>query len=162
MPKRVRFAETSTMILLTEKELQPTWYSKQDIKRFRYNAQLSARKLAKSQASNATKQVAYSVMSGTSLVDGNFNHEEMICGLEHMVSPSLMKALLQRQKLTIAAVRQEQEVQARSGEINVSRLALASMEHSAFCKEWRRRLAYLHMADKEAVDFYSGELVHSC
>lgn len=158
--KRVRFAETSIMIL-TEKESIPNWYSKQDIKRFRYNAELSARRFAKSQASNVIKQVAYSVMSGTSLVDCNFAHKELICGLEHMVSPSLMKALLQRRKHTVDAVMQEQELQSRSGENDVSRLALASMKHSAFTKEWRRRLACLHMTDNEAVNFYSNALVHS-
>jgi hypothetical protein len=166
VPKKVvRFSDTSIMIVTRPKsqaELQASWYTKHEIKRFRHNAELSARRFCKSRASNVIKHVAYSIMSGSPQSDMSFHHKEVVCGLEHMISPSIMKVLMQRRRMTIARVLEEQQIQAQLGEKDPCRIALASMENSAFTREWRRRIACLHMCDeRKVVGFYETALVHS-
>lgn len=131
----------------TEKELQACWYSKHEIKRFRTDVHLAAGRFAKSRASKVIKQIAYSILRGTPQSEVNFHHEEVVLGIEHLISPSVMKILMKKRTMTITRVLDEQEYQTRTGEKSRARLALASMENSAFTKEWRRRLAYLHMSD---------------
>lgn len=156
--KKVRFSELSQMVVTqpkTEDDLLASWYTKHEVKKFKRNAEISAKRFAKSRASHTIKQLAYSIMSGTPQKNANFDHKELVCGLEHILSPSMMKLLMQRRKMTIVRVLEEQDIQRKSGETNISRIALASMENSSLTKEWRRRIACVHWSDTDVVDFYS-------
>eukprot|EP00956_Cyclotella_meneghiniana_P033928 scaffold100473_cov22-Cyclotella_meneghiniana.AAC.1 len=150
--KKVRFSELSQMVLTkptTEADIQASWYNKHEIKKFKHNAEISAKRFAKSRASYTIKRVAYSIMSGTPQTNASIDHKELICGLEHIVSPSMMKLLMQRRKMSVSRVLEEQNIQRKSGETSISRIALASMENSSFTKEWRRRIACLHQSESD-------------
>ena len=150
LKKTVRFSDRSVLIVTnprSDSDRQASWYTKHEIKHFKKNAELAAKKFANSQESNVIKHVAYSVISGTAQSNKNFYHKEHVCGLEHLISPSMLKILVRRRKLTIERVLGEQDVQMKLGESDPSRIALVSMGNSAFTKEWRRRIACLHMSE---------------
>ena len=155
IPKRkVHFSDTSMMIMTkprSEADLKASWYSKNEIKHFRNKTENSARKFAKSRDSKVVEYLAYSVMSGTPQSDINFHHNDIVCGIEHMISGKVLKILIQRRRMTIARVLEEQDVQHRLGEKDFTVIALASMANSAFTKEWRRRIACLHICNQSAI-----------
>lgn len=166
LKKTLRFSDTSVLIVTkprSDSDRQASWYTKHEIRHFRKTAEQAAKRFANSQESNVIKHVAYSVMSGAAQSDKSFHHKELVCGLEHMISPSILKVLIQRRKMTIERVLEEQHVQTELGENDPIRIALASMENSAFTKEWRRRIACLHMSDAREVAVINREpVVHTC
>ena len=148
--KQVHFAETSTLILTeprSESDLLASWYTKRNFQHFRSNIQLSSRALEHARVSTSIKHVAYSIASGTPRSDISFRHQEDVCGIENFISPSLHKILLQKRRKTIASVLEEQDLQRRQGRKDSRRIALASMENSAFTREWRHRLACMHVSE---------------
>lgn len=147
--KQVRFSETSILIVTRPKsssDVQASWYTKKDIAQFKHNVRVSAQALTGTRSANVIKHVAYSVASGAPQSNVDVQDKEIICGLEHLLSPEVLKVLVQRRKMTIARVLEEQDIQTRLKESDPHRLALASMGNSSFSKEWRRRIACLQVS----------------
>ncbi|KAL3781834.1 hypothetical protein HJC23_011143 [Cyclotella cryptica] len=147
--KKVHFSETSMLIVTRPKsssDLQACWYTKKDIAQFKHHVRVSAQTLSGTPSSNIMKHIAYSVASGSPQSNIDVQEKERFCGLEHLLSPEVLKVLIQRRKMTIARVLEEQDIQIRLKENDPHRLALASMTNSSFTKEWRRRIACVQVS----------------
>ncbi|KAL3787489.1 hypothetical protein HJC23_001139 [Cyclotella cryptica] len=166
MPKkRVHFSTTSTLVLLrprSDRDRQASWYSKREMEQFRHNTHLTARVLMGSRSSDDVRHVAYSIASGVPRSNDTLYHKEMVCGLEHLIAPEVLKVLIRRRRMTVARVLEEQDEQWRSGEYDSGRIALASMENSNFTKEWGQRIARLHWSNaRECADYHRIPVVYS-
>jgi hypothetical protein len=144
--KQVRFSESSTLIITQPKsstEKQASWYTKKDFSQFRSDARACVKSLSETRSHEVIEHIAYSVVSGTPLSSCPVLENERICGIEHLVSHDVLKVLVQRRKMAVARVLDEQDVQCSMGIKDSNRIAHVSMANSAFTKEWRRRIACL-------------------
>jgi hypothetical protein len=147
MKKQVRFKDTSTLVVTapkTSSELEEVWYSKRALAQFKLDAKRDALALTQTSPANAINNVAYSIAMGIPRACTVTNEEkEVINGVEHMISPEVMRVLVQRRKKTISNVLNEQNIQRSSGIYDPARLAIVSRKHSDFTTELRRRTASL-------------------
>lgn len=145
--KRVRFSDMSTLILTQPKsneELCDSWYTKRDVALFKQNIRHATNVLRETRTAKAMKHVAYSIASNTPQSPINFHGSgSAIVGLEHLLSPEVLKLLFQRRRLTAARVIEEQAVQSSLGENDAERIAQVSKDNSAFTREWALRIPSL-------------------
>ena len=143
--KQVHFKDTSSLVITrpkTDSELKEVWYSPKELSKFKLNAKMDAQALSQTASANMINYVAYSIASGTpqrNIVAGQ--DREAINGIEHHLSPEVMKVLVLRRKRTISRVINEQSVQKSRGIRDSDRLAAVSTMHSGFAKELRQRIA---------------------
>ena len=137
----------STLILTQPKsneELCDSWYTKRDVALFKQNIRHATNVLRETRTAKAMKHVAYSIASNTPQSPINFHRSgSAIVGLEHLLSPEVLKLLFQRRRLTAARVIEEQAVQSSLGENDAERIAQVSKHNSAFTREWALRIPSL-------------------
>ena len=146
--KRLRFSPTSELIVTdpkTTRDRQSAWYSKAQINEFKQGARQTALSLRKTRTSKLIKFIALSAATDSPQVDIQVRGTEHIRGLEHMISPSVLKALLEKRRNTILAVLENQKEQRDAGmRVDPSKIAFVSEVNSSFTKEWYSRLITFH------------------
>jgi hypothetical protein len=143
--KRVTFSVTSTVVLVqpkTRQELKAVWYSKDDMARFKLKACHSAEMMVGSVAAAAYIEQSLELDQRPS--SNRFTGIEYICGIEHILSPAVLKMLHATKAMTIQHVLREQERQKKSGEYSPELIAEASMKTSLFSRAWRHNTAALN------------------
>jgi hypothetical protein len=145
--KQVSFKDTSTLVITTPKtisELKEAWYSRRALAQFKLDAKRDAQALSQTSTANVINNVAYSIAMGVPRTCTLTTAEkETSNGVEHMISPHVMKILVQRRKKTISNVLDEQDVQRSSGIYDPKRYEIVSRQYSDFATEFRQRLASL-------------------
>ena len=138
--KRVRFSQLSSLLLTTPKtsrELHSTWLTKAEQDQFKSNAIQAAANIRMTDT-NAPKLMKHIAKSNTIIdVPGR----EVICGLEHLISPDVFKTLYGERRKTIARVLQVQHAQ-RIGicGTNPETTAKVSEINSSFSRSWSHRI----------------------
>jgi hypothetical protein len=149
--KRVRFADTSTLVVMQPKsikDMNASWYTKAEMTQFRQEAFRAARSLKKSKPSVVEEYINQSLETKQSHPkDHDFSGIEKVCGIEHFLSPKVMKILESAREATIACVLQEQDRQDITSECNPDLIAEVSESMSLFTRLWRHRIAVLNYAD---------------
>jgi hypothetical protein len=143
----VAFSETATLVTMhldTQPALKVLWYTQDDISRFKQETFHSVSSLLETNASVAKVYIEKSLLVNRSNDISPFVGIEHVCGIEHLMSPQVMRMILATRSLTIERVLREQERQKRTGENKGQLIAQASMETSVFAREWRRRVAELN------------------
>ena len=142
--KRLRFSDMSSLILTehkTSEDLQEAWYTRSETSRFKKNAHLTSKALWETRSSKVMKHIACSAANQAPQVDIDVRGKEVIRGLEHLISPEVMKYLVERRRNVITRVLEDQEAQKMEGKgSDHLRTAKVSEIHSAFAKEWCKRI----------------------
>jgi hypothetical protein len=145
--RQVSFKDTSTLIITTPKtisELKEAWYSRRALAQFKIDAKRDAQALSQTSTVSVINNVAYSIAMGLpQTCTMTTSENETINGIEHMISPHVMRILVQRRKKTISNVLDEQNVQRSSGIYDPKRYEIVSRKYSDFATEFRQRLASL-------------------
>jgi hypothetical protein len=145
--KRVRFAETSTLLITKAKspqELARTWYNTKERNQFKMNATLAAKAIRVTHPEEVKAYIRQSIKAGTAIQ--TFQGVEYIIGIEHMLNRDVSKLIMATKIARLRCVLQEQERQRQLGQNDVEMLALVSSQVSVFPKLWRRNLAVINHA----------------
>ena len=144
--KRLRFSEMSTLVIFpprSDVHVQNSWYSKEEVALFKRELRTSTQALRDTRTAKAMKYIAYSISTGLPLTNIHIHGKEHIRGMEHLLSPDVLKLLFQRRRQTITRVLEEQASQKQNGMGDPSRLAQVSMNNSSFTREWAHRISNL-------------------
>jgi hypothetical protein len=136
--KRVRFSETSTLIVVPGANYN-NWYSKDEVRAFKRDIRASVAE-AKSY-SKVMKCIGYSVQQGNAQL--NLRVDDSIRGLEHLLSPELLKVLNFARTKSIKDILQGQSRQRSLGLQDEESIAKISKLDSKFVVELRRVIAEL-------------------
>ena len=159
--KRTRFSDTSTLVVFpprSDEDIHASWYTKQDLAGFKQDIRKSTMALRTTRTAKAMKRIAFSIASGssssemssvtrsTTAMDLHIHGIEHIRGLEHLLSPDVLKVIIHRRRMNIARVLQEQEMQTKvMGKYDPSNiLGQVSERNSLFSREWSCQISNLH------------------
>mmetsp|Transcript_8201 Transcript_8201/g.18411 ORF Transcript_8201/g.18411 Transcript_8201/m.18411 type:complete len:184 (-) Transcript_8201:1129-1680(-) len=148
--KRLRFSEFSSLTLTEPKsraDLQNSWYTKKEMAQFKRKVRLTSQALRETKAAKAMKRIACSAATGSPQASINLHLKEVICGIEHLISPQVLQLLLDRRRKTIARVLEDQQAQKEAG-VGVDPLITAQVSaiNSSFSKEWCSRITQFQHA----------------
>ena len=144
--KRVRFSETSTLVITrpkTRQELNSSWYTQSEIQQFKQCATHLAKQVLQTQSSIVNEYINHSLARDVRDFQ-SFCGVEQICGIEHLLSLKICEALLASRYRTIKDVLQEQARQRREEVCDFEMLAAVSVRTSFFPKLWRHNIAVLN------------------
>ena len=142
--KRLRFSDMSSLILTepkTSEDLHEAWYTRSEISRFKKTAHQTSKALWETRSSKVMKHIACSAANHAPQANIEVKGKEVIRGLEHLISYEVMKYLVERRRNVIARVLEDQDAQKMEGTgSDHLRTAQVSEMHSAFAKEWCKRI----------------------
>ena len=158
--KRVRFSEFSSLTMFSahpREVVRAAWYSKRDIDNFKRDIRHDTLALRETMAGAEIEHLAHSIISSSSTSNARaratpcFNvHDDIeeldARGLEHLISPQVLKLIFQRRKLATSRVIQEQEMQKELGIKDNLRLSQVSRKYTGFSKEWSSHIAMARVA----------------
>lgn len=146
--KRVRFAETSTLIITVRtspREPKELWLTKREIKRSRQNTNEAAKATRKTTAARAfIIQSMAADGQDVKQINEDKDHIDQLCGIEHLVSYEVCRALLTSKFLALRRVLDEQARQRRTGAHDSGKIAEASIKASLFSRLWHQRIAAIN------------------
>ncbi len=145
--KRLRFSEFSSLVLTEPRNSQDranSWYTKEDIAQMKMVNRLTALKFHDTRTAKCMKYIARGAANQTPQPVLNVRGKEVIRGIEHFISPEVMKYIVEKRRKAIASVLEEQELQKMGGK-EVTDLRQVSEMHTSFSKEWCSRItAFQH------------------
>ena len=146
--KRVRFAETATLIIIVPKsrqELKQVWLIKREMKQSRNNMD-DAAKVARKTAAARAYIIQSMAADGQDVKHSNDDENlvDQLCGIEHLLSSEVCRALLTSKYLVLQRVLEEQARQKVTGERDSSKIAEASIKASLFSRLWHHRIAVIN------------------
>jgi hypothetical protein len=144
--RRVRFSEYSTVIVTrrkTQEELKSVWYAKSEMKQFEKDARRATEVVLDRSAAAANAYIKKTLLGSQEKLVGT----ELICGIEHGLSPEVTRVLLTARSKAINDVLQEQARQEASGEHDSTRMAAVSKRMSMFPRMWRHRVAVVNSTE---------------
>ncbi|KAL7512444.1 hypothetical protein ACHAXN_010521, partial [Cyclotella atomus] len=141
--KRVRFADTATLIILErQQELKEHWLSRREMKQHKQNMDEAAKTIRRTPLAKA--YILQSVAVDGEDVKHLPDHTEQLaelCGIEHLLSSEVCRALLTSKCLASQRVLQEQARQQKMGDHDNAKIAEASINASLFSRLWHYRIA---------------------
>jgi len=146
--RRLRFSEVSNLFITepkTVEDVQNSWYNRNELAQFKADVHIASKALRNTRTALAMKHIARSAAQRSPQADIHLEGREVVRGLEHLVAPAIAKHLLDRRRITIANVLEEQRSQKLSGRgaIDPLSIARASERSSAFAQEWCARITHL-------------------
>lgn len=171
--RAVSFSDKSSVVVLpsrTSTDATRCWYSRSELAEFKSTMKLSALSLRETRTAKLMKHMAFlaaTTSSNTtsqhqqqnddcsttnSLFDMNSQGKAAIRGMEHLLSPTVCKLLVQRRRLVVHRVLEEQgrmndDPMMYSNYIErATRIARTSMKNSKFSKEWTSKVTSLQQA----------------
>eukprot|EP01083_Nonionella_stella_P009091 26342_1 len=144
---RVSFSEFSQLVVTeaqSREDSKATWYTRKEIKQFKRNASLTADSLRETRTAKTIKYIAQSAATGTPHAYIRVHGIEFIRGIEHLISPEVVKYMVDKRRRTLASVLAEQEAQKKSVSPCHRKLAQVSEMNSSFSKELFSRIQLLH------------------
>jgi hypothetical protein len=145
--KKVRFSISSTSIHVnkkTHKEMKHSWYSDDEVEKFKEKALKSAKALMEESAHVAKAYIERTVDANPNPISGHFTGIKHVCGIEHLLCRAVCGMLLATRSESILTVIEEQKRQRMAGEHSPHRIAQVYMEKSLFARVWRHRVAVLN------------------
>jgi hypothetical protein len=162
--QRVHFAATSIFSIIPSKstqELQSSWYTDDDTKIFKASRSFSSLALRESSCARAMECLVISLAANKTTADSpaaayppmdNVERAELIRGIEHSVSPVVLKYVTHRRNVHMRKVLREQAklrhqhhqhldddmLMMNNEDDMVASLAQCSMKSSAFAREWAK------------------------
>ena len=153
--KQLRFSEYSSLVLTqpkTNQELTSVWFNKAETEQFKMNARLDAIHLRDTSCNKLMRAIAYSAATGSSTENVKVRRREQIHGIEHLISPEVLKTLYTQRRKTIKRVLQVQEAQ-RKGIIDPAlTTAKISEINSSFSKAWSSRITNFQHGESDKVE----------
>ena len=90
--KTVRFAEFSHLVLIEPKsstDIQNTWFSQKETAKFKRDVHLAAKAMRETRTAKVIKYIAHSAATRTPHVNVHIRGNEIIRGVEHLLSPEV-------------------------------------------------------------------------
>jgi len=154
--KRLRFSEYSALVLTqpkTNQELKSVWFNKGEIEQFKINARLDAIHLRDTSCNKLMRVIAYSAATtGSPTENVKVRRREQIHGIEHLISPEVLKTLYTQRRKTIKRVLQVQEAQRRGIIDPALTTAKISEINSSFSKAWSSRITKFQHGESDRVE----------
>ena len=145
--KRLRFSEFSSLVLTEPRSAQDranTWYTKEEIAEMKTLNRLTSLKFHDTRTAKCMKYIAQGAAKQTPQPFINVRGKEVILGIEHLLSPEVMRYIVEKRRKAITSVLEEQEVQRMAGK-EITDLRQVSEMHTSFSKEWCSRItAFQH------------------
>ena len=141
--KSLRFSELTTVIFVKQRSkedlMNSSWYSKDDIKRFKRMVSASAYAVKDTRTADkmsclASASIEYHLPPPVLRI----HRKELMRGLEHRLSPEVARHILRRRKRAIRGVVEAQNLLDRTS------LAISYKMNSRFANEWTRMITQLH------------------
>jgi len=147
--KSLRFSEYSSLVLikpLGTEEAQNAWYTKKEMDEFKKTALVDSLALKGTRTAEIMEQVVHSVAAGMPPKDNDkIDNKEAIRGIEHFLSPDILKMVIEmrtRHKWTVLKAQRLQKL-AGSCTKDPTFVAKVSETSSEFSKEWCSRITNL-------------------
>ena len=153
--KRLRFSEYSALVLTqpkTNQELTSVWFNKAEIEQFKMNARLDAIHLRDTSCNKLMRVIAYSAATDSPTENVKVRRREQIHGIEHLISPEVLKTLYSQRRKTIKRVLQVQEAQRRGIIDPALTTAKISEINSSFSKAWSSRITKFQHGESDRVE----------
>mmetsp|Transcript_5927 Transcript_5927/g.10814 ORF Transcript_5927/g.10814 Transcript_5927/m.10814 type:complete len:180 (+) Transcript_5927:195-734(+) len=152
--KRLRFSTYSQLHLAdakTREDSKAAWYTRKELNQFKRNAHRTAMSLRETRTAKAMKCIAQSAAIGLPPHDIpviRVHGIDALRGIEHLISPEVVKYMLEKRRRTISGVLEEQRTQKQTASPRLHQLARVSEQNSSFSKEWCSRMQLLHDYDR--------------
>lgn len=144
--KRLRFSSYSELVEIEQKsssEAQNMWYTKKETAQFKRDVLFTSQALRETRTAKVMKHMARSAAFGLPPDDIHVKGKEVIHGIEHLISPEVLKLLLVQRRRTIAAVISDHQAQKIAGRgVDALRTAQVSEACSSFSKELCSRMTH--------------------
>lgn len=144
--KRVKFAETADLIITERKQdLKAHWLSSKEMKQHKRKMDEDAKCIRRTPIAKAyILQSMAADGEDINHLHNDANQLDQLCGIEHVLSSEVCRALLTSKYLTTQRVLQEQARQQKMGEHDTSKIAEASTSASLFSRLWHNRIAMMN------------------
>ena len=131
----------------------PSLRKQKQIEQFKMNARLDAIHLRDTSCNKLMRVIAYSAATtGSPTENVKVRRREQIHGIEHLISPEVLKTLYTQRRKTIKRVLQVQEAQRRGIIDPALTTAKISEINSSFSKAWSSRITKFQHGESDRVE----------